>query len=415
MVEKPDSTENSKQLTADDLLKHLYKNTLPEIELRKPKKFRIRSKKLFLTYSQIPPINSDIRQVFLEILKNQLAPKASLRKYLISMEKHADGNNHLHIFLEYDRKCDFGNRKHFAVDLSSHLSEEWLNDKKKSLCEGHYVSAKNKHALIRYITKDETADESSKALTNFEVPSVTGEYYEKAEDHLFAFMQVHGIYATTELLYSNYPEIAVRKGSVLLNNLKLASDYYSSKKLEASTVIKPYKDFVNIPSETEIQEWMTAGYQKTCLVLHGPSRTGKTEFAKSLMHHYNLKFLFCRSTETLKDYNPILHSGIIFDDLEMDECTRQGRVHLLDVENASQIRILYGTSTLMPKTHRIFTSNVPQDFIRGEQSGELSRRVTFVRVPKPMYSITYEKTVIEKIKITVGENDENPHNYTTNH
>jgi hypothetical protein len=63
--------------------------------------FRIRSKKFFLTYPQVPDI-PELKQQFLNSLKKSFLNQEM--KYIISKEFHQDGNPHIHVYLECENQ-----------------------------------------------------------------------------------------------------------------------------------------------------------------------------------------------------------------------------------------------------------------------------------------------------------------------
>lgn len=72
--------------------------------LLKKKQFRLRDKKLFLTYSQLN-INllTDAKKLILEQLEKKL-PK--IVQYIIAEEKHKDGGLHYHIYFEFNTRVE---------------------------------------------------------------------------------------------------------------------------------------------------------------------------------------------------------------------------------------------------------------------------------------------------------------------
>jgi hypothetical protein len=372
--------------------------------------FRIRAKKLFLTYAQLPCVLPlDIKTIFLDSLTEQLGYGKYLQYHLITKEFHGDGGAHLHIFLEFNRTCEFRSRSSFTVDVSPYVSREWIQNDGKIFCQGQYKHAKGKNAILEYMLKDQVSLDD--VLVNFKLPVFNGVFFERPEDHLLAILKDKGIGAATDALYDEYPSLAIRRGGSVLKNLSLAANYYDSKKLMEATTVIPFKNFINIPPE--IKPWIESGFKETCLVLEGPSNTGKTELIKSVLKHNGLRYLFCRSVEGLREYVPSDHDAIVFDDLEIGSFSREKKIHLFDLSNPSQIRILYGCVSLPPRIHKIFSTNNYNEFIFGQTaSGELSRRLTRVHIPKPLYeSITLEKTTTEKITVSRAIMDENPHNY----
>ena len=102
------------------------------------KRLRIQAKRLFLIYSKclIKPEN---------ILKQLMETSYALREqYLIAIEKHKDGDTHLHAFIQLTKKITIYSLQHLDLKqerLASH---------------GQYEAVKFKDGIIEYILKDST-------------------------------------------------------------------------------------------------------------------------------------------------------------------------------------------------------------------------------------------------------------------
>lgn len=104
-----------------------------EVVKRKAKQFRIRAKRLFLTYSQckLEPY------VVFEKLRNKF-PKNTIVNYAVVIEDHVDEKGvHLHCYLEFSKKVDI--RKADFLDVDEF--------------HGNYQGVKNKKAALEYVLK----------------------------------------------------------------------------------------------------------------------------------------------------------------------------------------------------------------------------------------------------------------------
>jgi len=73
-------------------------------EKKGKKQFRLRGKKLFLTYSQLNLIElKDIKNFILDQLEKKV-PK--IIQYIIAEEYHKDGGKHYHIYLEFNTRAE---------------------------------------------------------------------------------------------------------------------------------------------------------------------------------------------------------------------------------------------------------------------------------------------------------------------
>lgn len=127
---------------------------------------------------------------------------------------------------------------------------------------------------------------------------------------------------------------------------------------------------------------------KKCLILHGKSGTGKTELAKSIMKHIDKKPLLIRDRNALGHRTITLDMGIIFDDISLEEVSREVRIHHFDVENETHIRVLYKVAIIPANVPRIFTTNILNSLthvpFRHGIEPEIVRRVTVVEIKDNM-------------------------------
>lgn len=108
----------------------------------------------------------------------------------------------------------------------------------------------------------------------------------------------------------------------------------------------------------------------TSLVIHGPPGCGKTNWAKI---HSKKPALFVTHLDRLKDFDPLFHKSLIFDDLDFKHLPRTSQIHLVDRENPRDIHIRYRVCHLPAGIQKIFTCN-ENPFIR---DAAIQRRVTY--------------------------------------
>lgn len=156
---------------------------------------------------------------------------------------------------------------------------------------------------------------------------------------------------------------------------KMISNY--KRFTESKTVTKSLESF-----KPEVVEFVKANWKPdTSLVLSGASGMGKTELAKSLMTelHGDPKFI--------SNLNALSHreamQPIIFDDIDFTNFGRTKKIHILDVDNDRDIRVLYGTARIEAGTQRIFTTNalIPEQLF-GKLDRAHTRRMSFVELDK---------------------------------
>lgn len=111
-----------------------------KIDLMKKKTFRLQGKHLFLTYPQT--VLS--RESALEQLKEKIMPRR-IEKYVISTEKHSTGEEHLHVYLELDKKSNIENKNRLDLEIEGKEGKE-----KK---HGNYQSCRSYNNVVNYIIK----------------------------------------------------------------------------------------------------------------------------------------------------------------------------------------------------------------------------------------------------------------------
>lgn len=350
----------------------------PEVESR----FRIRSKSLFLTYPKVLDI-PNLEELFIESLKDSIGNSGSDVKYVIGKENHADGTPHIHVYLEYESIQYINSRKQLEVKLVNPSTGEEV------IQVGKYEPVKNKHKVIAYIIKDMDLGTGEIPLknTNMMLPIVDFVYYDSPEDHLVAVLEKEGLGGALSTLASCYKKLIIKKGTTIVSNLKLLDDLKQkilSKSLER---IHDLSEFKNVP--VEIIEWGRQEPPTTSLIIHGPSNTGKTELAKTIIKSMGRELIFCRDRNSLRNESIRTGlSGIVYDDVHLNDLSREEIIHMLDVENTSHIRVLYGVVTIPAGIPRIFTTNDANRVLRPGYSmkvpKEIMRRVTLVNVKESL-------------------------------
>lgn len=94
------------------------------------------------------------------------------------------------------------------------------------------------------------------------------------------------------------------------------------------------------------------------LLFYGPSGIGKTQFA---LAHFKTPLLV-RHLDKLKDLDPEKHDGIVFDDMSFWHRPITDVIHLLDMEEDTDVHVRYGLGHIPQKMPRIFTFNHENPF-----------------------------------------------------
>jgi hypothetical protein len=346
------------------------------------KRFRIRSKRLFLTYPQVLNI-PNLEELFIKSLNDSIDYTGSGMEYLIAEEKHEDGTPHIHVYLEFETTQYINSRKPLEVKLiNPDTGEEVIQ-------VGKYEPVKNKHKVLKYILKniDLKTEELTLKNTNMTLPILNSVYYDSPEEHLIAVIETKGLDESLSTLLTCYKKLIIKKGTAIVTNLRLMNELKQKLLNKSLTKIRDLSEFTNIPPE--IFEWREQTPPKTSLILYGPSNTGKTELAKSILSSMGRDVIFCRDRNMLRNESISSEtSAILFDDLSMSHLSREEIIHMLDIENISHVRVLYAVVYIPAFVPRIFTTNdinrVLKPVVSFHIPQEILRRVTLVRIDQPL-------------------------------
>lgn len=312
--------------------------------------------------------------------------------YIIIKELHEDGTPHIHVYLEFPSQRQVYSRDKLHVKL--------INvDGKEVIQEGKYESVRSSGAVIEYVLKDDDKG----YITNMSLPIVDGVVYGSPEEHLLAVLETEGYEAATNILSSQYKTLFAKKAASVIRNLQAANRVICKQISRKNIKTRDIKEF-EMPEE--VLDWKTNLYDKKTLILFGPSGTGKTEFSKSVLKSMNLNTIFIRDTNAVKELDAgIKNPALLFDDVSLSNKTREQIIHILDLENTSQLRILYAITDIPSGTPRVFTTNKLEDVIGSidlnEVPKEIARRVHLVNIDKSLIiRIKRSITLTEEIEIS---------------
>lgn len=237
--------------------------TPPTTPLHVSRIFRVNARQFFLTYPQCDIAPQD--------LANSLRESHDISRYCIGRERHSDGGNHLHAYIAFNRKVDVKSQTFFD-------------------CQGyhpHIEAVKNKTRTIEYCRKEKDFVESLP-----EQPSWAGLLKDCS---------------TQEEFMSRVKETFPR--DYILNLDRLI--FFCNKHFKV--VVTPYvSSFTSFNVNIDISVWVNQmnDERPRTLLLVGPSRSGKTEWARSIGCH-----MYFNNLINLDDWNPEA-TYIVFDDFD---------------------------------------------------------------------------------------------------
>jgi len=106
-------------------------------------------------------------------------------------------------------------------------------------------------------------------------------------------------------------------------------------------------------------------------IFWGEAGIGKTEFA---LTHFSKPFL-CSHIDELREFDPEIYDGVIFDDMSFTHTPRTNQIHLLDIDQDRAIHLRNITGFIPANTKKIFTCNVDDGGIVDLNDAAIRRRV----------------------------------------
>lgn len=93
--------------------------------------------------------------------------------------------------------------------------------------------------------------------------------------------------------------------------------------------------------------------EKYALFVKGDAGWGKTQFVLSMFRNP----LLIRHMDKLKVFDVDIHDALVFDDMSFAHWPREAIIHLVDIEEETDLNVKCGMITIPARTPRVFTTN----------------------------------------------------------
>ncbi|AGO64048.1 AC1 [Sweet potato leaf curl Henan virus] len=231
--------------------------------------FRLQAKNIFLTYPKCPLSKDTV----LELLKGIQCPSDKLF-IRVAQEKHQDGSLHLHALIQFKGKCQFTNPRHFDLTHPNSSTQYHPN----------FQSAKSSSDVKAYIEKDQDFVDSGV----FQVDGRSARGGQQTANDAYAQALNTGCKSEAlQIIKELCPKDFVLQFHNINNNL----DRIFSPPPSVYSSPFSLSSFNNVPDI--ISDWAAENVMDAAarpdrpisIVIEGPSRIGKTVWARSLGPH----------------------------------------------------------------------------------------------------------------------------------
>nr|QOU08769.1 Rep protein [Sweet potato leaf curl Georgia virus] len=249
--------------------RHQFRRVLRDTNMPRQPGFRVSAKNIFLTY----PKCSLSKETALELLKAVDCPSDKLF-IRVSQEKHQDGSLHLHALIQFKGKAQFKNPRHFDLQHPNSSTQFHPN----------FQGAKSSSDVKSYIEKDgdyidwgtfqvdgrsarggqQTANDAAAEALNAGSAEAALQIIREKLPRDFIF-QYHNLRSNLDRIFSPPPSVYSSPFSISsFNNVQdIISDWAADNVMDAAA--RPDRPI--------------------SIVIEGPSRIGKTVWARSLGPH----------------------------------------------------------------------------------------------------------------------------------
>lgn len=321
------------------------------------KAFRIHSRKLYLTYSQVHP--SADSQAILQALKRK--PELPFFNYVIAREYHQDGGIHFHVLLLFNKPIDIRNQTALDIQFLEHTYH------------GNYQAARSTERVVEYVCKHGDYITSLQNLVDGKLLSI--------KELLIKDVKRLGVAEALIKHTENLPEKALANLSLVAAKQHFQTLQQLKDLEKADHVETPFqlKDFL---LTQDLKQWVDKPHKT--LVLVGDSGVGKTAFCKAFIKEKQLKALRVNHKQDFRRLDAS-YDAILIDDAGICEFSDTELLALIDNQEGKTIRVLYNSVLKKENLVQMLVMNNPefQRIYSQLVQDRFARRVLFQRVKQP--------------------------------
>ena len=229
--------------------------------------FRVNSAQLFITYAQCPCTPEGILHHLTELMTRK---HKRIIQYIIARELHEDGEFHIHAYLKLS--APLSTRDPRLIDLGEPGQDAY--------CHPNWGNVRNKEDVIQYCTKSE--ETGAYYISNFDVSSELEKVAGK-DCHKRALDPSVSVTDGIAMIQKGDPK------SWCIHHESIEAALKKAKKPKPPVFRAPYAtaSFGRVPAAA--LDWLSTsfrlavpGERDKCLIVIGPSRMGKSLWARSL-------------------------------------------------------------------------------------------------------------------------------------
>lgn len=302
--------------------------------------FRINAKQFFLTYPQCGIKCEELLEGITAIVSSK---NNTVEQYCICEEKHANGDPHLHAYIKLGRKCNCRTPTYFDIRVGEDVFHPNIQSVRSVVAVQKYIK-KGGH----YITNID------KIINNF--------------DQAMELVKKRKLQEAVDLLKRKESKTMVLYYDRVVNNLKsmIGLEQLLTKFVYPEPIVNEFR--------------LMTSCNKTIL-LAGESGYGKTSFAISLFGNP----LLCSHIDQLKEFDPIIHDAIIFDDMVFTHWPRESQIHIVDYDHPRAINVKHSVAYIPAKTKKIITTNRHASEVLLISDKAIRRRIKIIKVCTPLF------------------------------